>query len=200
VGNGFDGTLSRVDQGAHAGTPIRPEPGSIGRLPLAANGSVVWVGSQDGTLAELSRSGKTLAVIRGIGLPESVAADAGSVWVGRATEDAVVRVYVRSHRLRRIPLGDRPSALATGDRAVWVMAKSTLWRIDPRLNAVTAQIALPGQATALAVTPYGVWVGAEDGFLVEIDPTTNKVSRTRLLGRPIDSLAAGAGHLWASVG
>jgi DNA-binding SARP family transcriptional activator/streptogramin lyase len=203
VANGFDGTLIRVDESGQAQAPIRPEPGSVGRLALSASRGVLWIGSQDGTLTELSQAGGTIGVIHGVGLPETVAAGDGTVWIGRATEDAVVRVDARSRRLRAtIPIGGRPDIVATGDGSVWAMTADTsmLWRIDPRTDAVTASVPLPAKPTALAVTQDGVWVGSGSGLLAQIDPATNTVRRTRLLGRPIDALSAGDGRLWAAVG
>jgi DNA-binding SARP family transcriptional activator len=203
VANGFDGTLTRVDALGRVGPPIRPEPGSRGRLPLAADRDIVWVGSQDGSLTGLGAAGRRIAVVSAVGLPETIAAAGGTVWIGRATEDVVVRVDTRSRRVvATIPLGGRPSIVATGDGSVWAMTPdaATLWRIDPRTNAVTAPMPLPAEATALAVTQDGVWIGSAGGIITEFDPATNAPIRTRLLGRPVDSLAASAGRLWASVG
>jgi streptogramin lyase len=203
VANGFDGTVLRVDGAGRAGRPIRPERSSSGRLPLASVGEVLWLGSQDGAVAELGPTGRTIEVVRGVGLPGTVAATASAVWVGRAAEDAVVRVDPRSRRVRgTIQLGGRPDVVAAGDGAVWALTEDadTLWRIDPRRDAVTGSVALPAQPTALALTGDGIWVGTADGILTEVDPASNAVERTRVLGRPIGALAAAGGSLWATVG
>ena len=203
VGNGFDGTLIRVDASGNAGAPFKPEPGSRGRLPLATNGIDLWVASQDGTLSELSAAGKRIATVRGTGLPQSIAAGDGSVWIALATEDAVERVDMHvGHRRTKIHLGGRPLLVAAGSDAIWAMTPdaSTLWRIDPRTDSVVAPVSLPANATAMAVTRDGVWIGSADGILTRVDPATNTVNGTRALGRTIDSLAVGDGRLWASVG
>ena len=203
VANGFDGTLIRVDGSGHASKPIRPTAGSTGRLPLAIGRGVLWVGSQNGTLSELTLTGRTIAVIPKMGSPETIAAGKGSVWVGRATEDTVVRVDDYSPHLRAtIPIGGRPDIVAVGDTAIWALTAdaSTLWRIDPGTNAVTASVPLPAQPTALAITPNGVWVGSAGGILTQINPATNSVERTRVIGRSIDALTAANGRLWATVG
>src|SRR6266540_1412684 len=159
VGNGFDGTLTRVENG-RSSRPFRPQPRSTGRLSLAYGLGSVWVGSQDDTVIRLDpRTDRAVDVVRGVSKPEAIAIGSGSVWVAEATRDVVARIDPRTnHVVREIPIGGVGTDIAVGDSAVWVVTpgEGRLWRIDPRTNAITASIAVGEEPTSVVTTNAAV--------------------------------------------
>ena len=204
VGDGFNGTVSRIDARGHLVTTFRPQPNARGRLPLAAANGQLWVASQDGSLTRLDpTTGRPLRTFRHVGEAESIAIGDHAIWIAAATADYVERFDPNTGRVvKKIAVGGRPSTVVAGDGAVWVLTptEDRLWRIDPQTNAVTQPIALPSESTSLATAPGTVWVGSTGGFLATVDTANNKVVRTDPLGRPIDDLASGDGRIWATVG
>ena len=153
LGNGYDGTLSRLELAdGLLSPPFRPQPGSTGRLALATGFGSVWVGSQDDVIARLDPATQALrSTIKGVDNPEAIAAGAGAVWVLPSSRRAVLAIDPRLNRtVASIPLGDPGKAIAVTDDAVWVLGERRLWRIDPKRRLVTATVGLRSPATALA--------------------------------------------------
>lgn len=118
-----------------------------------------------------------------------------------------------------IPLRFSPAGVAVGSGAVWVSSSfseqtTTVARIDPSSNAVTATIPLPSAPFSFTWAAFGegsVWVsvgeggpepGAEGRLVVfRIDPGSNKVVATIPVGpaptRPAP-LAVGEGAVWVT--
>jgi DNA-binding SARP family transcriptional activator/streptogramin lyase len=204
IGNGFDGTISRINAQDHLAATFRPQPHARGRLPLAAGAGQLWVASQDASLTRLDpTSGRAARTYSGVGYAESIAVGDHAVWIADATSDVVERFDPRAGRVvRRIPVGGRSSAVVVGGGTVWALtpAENELWRIDPKRGAVTQSFSVPSNTTSLTATPSAVWLGTQGGLLVTIDTSVNRIVRTQALGRPIDALANHGGLLWASVG
>lgn len=203
VGNGFDGTLTRIDREGNPTPPFRPQPRARGRLPLAYGLRSLWVGSQDNTLTRLDpRSDRAVAVIHGVTEPQAVAVGAGSVWIAEGSRDGVLHVDPGTKRVvGETPIGGRGFAIAVGDGAVWVVtpAEGHLWRIDPRNGALTASIDVGDQPSFVVTTSDAVWTASRQGILTEIDPRTSRVTRTIALNRSVDGLASGNGRLWVTL-
>jgi DNA-binding SARP family transcriptional activator/DNA-binding beta-propeller fold protein YncE len=202
IGNGYDGTLTRIAGSAGASAPFRPEPRSTGRLPLAYGTGSLWVGAQDGRIARVDgRSGVTGKVLR-VPLPEALATGTGALWVLAAASDDVIRVDPAGGRvLHTIPIGGRGLALAIADGAVWVVTApgGRLWRIDARGNDVSASIAIAGEPIAVVAAGGLIWIASATGVLTAVDPRTDSVTRTIALGHPITALVGGDGRLWVAL-
>jgi sugar lactone lactonase YvrE len=86
--------------------------------------------------------------------------------------------------------------------SVWVVAGDrpvpAVFRIDPTVNEVAAEIAIPGRnCQGTAASPDAVWACSDDG-VVRIDPATNEITTivdVDAIGQ--SRLAYGAGSVWA---
>lgn len=102
------------------------------------------------------------------------------------------------------------SALDVGEGAVWIVggrpglgalfSKSTLFRIDPVTNQLTAQIPLEGYSEGIAIGEGAVWVGTGK-TVTRIDPKTNAVVARIPVGKDTwgdtwDRISVGAGSIW----
>jgi DNA-binding SARP family transcriptional activator/streptogramin lyase len=203
LGDGFDGTVTRVDPSGVATTPFLPEPRSRGRLALAYGAGAVWIGSQDGSLSELDPSDDhTIAVAHGIGEPQALTVAGGAVWIAEATSDEVLRFMTARPRTRKpIPIGGMPDDLAVGDGSVWAVTsdQGLLWRIDEQTGAVTASIDVGPGFSLVALVAGQVWVASPAGTVERVDPRRDVVAQTLDLDGPIGGLAAGDRQLWISI-
>ena len=131
-----------------------------------------------------------------------VAVGQGAVWLLAANGD-ISRVDPTSYRIAdNIPIGNRPTAIATGAGSVWVADSidNTVTRIDPAgANAVATPI-LVGQApSAIAVGDGAVWVAnTEDDTVSRIDPRSMAVTQTISVGARPTGIAAAGGAVWVA--
>jgi DNA-binding SARP family transcriptional activator/streptogramin lyase len=202
VANGYSGTLTRYDTVRMSlSRPFRPEPSARGRLAVAYGVGGLWVGSQDDVVTHLDARGTILARIGGVVGPENLAVGAHSIWVAETGRVAIARVDLATGRRRSIPIGGRAESVAIGFGSVWAVTpdQDTLWRIDPRTNAVTRAIVVGPDPTWLTVAGRYVWVASEAaGTLTQVDPGTDKVVQTRAIAKAITGLTAGGDRVWAS--
>lgn len=107
----------------------------------------------------------------------------GSVWIGGTVNSDVVRLDHDSRRTQaRIPAGRRPTGIVTAAGAVWVVVSpndrtSSLLRIDPARNRVTARISMPSVSVwpQLMGDDRALWVlGQEEG--VRLDPRRGAIT------------------------
>ncbi len=203
VGDGFDGTLIRVDHSGGTGASFRPEPRSTGRLALAYGAGSLWVGSQDGALTELAGStDRALAVIHGIGKPEALVVKAGTVWIAEATSNRLLRVSAGRHRvIGSVPIGGPATDLVAGGGSVWALTpdQRRVWRVDVRTGAVSASITVGPDPSSMAFINGEVWVASPLGTVQQVDPAEDEVARTVHFDGPIGGIAVGHGRLWVSV-
>lgn len=130
-------------------------------------------------------------------------------WSGRSR---VLKVDPRTLEIvAAIPIslnvwGYHISALDVGEGAVWIaggrdwlgalFSKSTLFRIDPVTNQLTAEIPLEGFSEGIAIGEGAVWVGTGK-TVTRIDPKTNAVVASIPVGRDTwDRISVGAGSIW----
>jgi len=109
-----------------------------------------------------------------------------------------------------VPVGVRPTALATTGDAVWVANADdgTVTKIDARTRKPVATIGIGGDVSDLAVGFGSVWVAdGNAGTVTRIDPHQNLVTRTLSFGRsdplvpePVFLVAIGGGVVWVSRG
>jgi hypothetical protein len=120
------------------------------------------------------------------------AAGFGSIWVGDFHHDDVIRVDAATRQVvARIPSGRQTSGVVATDDAVWAVVNpeagpTTLLRIDPRSNQVTARVPVPavppdrggtGGGPVLVGGSRALWLlGSEVG--ARIDPRTGRVLDT----------------------
>ena len=193
---------------AQAIIPVGSRPG----VPVAGDGAVWVPNTGDGTISRIDPTsnrvtatihiGNQLAFykrdcelkgsvhsymltsfhVRDCDLPSAVAAGAGSLWVAKNDDQAVLRMDPKTHQiLARVPVGIVPFDMAANDSGIWVTAywADVVVRIDPKTNQVVARFTVPDGAGGLAVSDRAVWVtGTVAGTLTRIDPATNQVVAT----------------------
>lgn len=100
-----------------------------------------------------------------------------------------------------VPLGTSPTALASGDGAVWAANSNagTVSRLDPALRTVVQTLQVGSTPTGLAVGAGAVWVTDNyGGAVVRIDPTVNRVVQTVPVGNAPAGVAVGDGSVWVA--
>ena len=164
----------------------------------------VWVtsGGRTNHIVQLLPATNKVGLIVNVPRPCSGLADGfGSVWSPSCSTHTVLRVDPATGTvLARIPADpvNSEGGITVGAGSVWIVTKpSTLVRIDPRSNTISASIQLPaGSENPLFVDGF-VWVsGFEHNDLLKIDPAANKVIDTIEVGPKPRFLTAGAGSLW----
>jgi hypothetical protein len=92
-----------------------------------------------------------------------------------------------------------PSALAASPDSVWLLAdgKTSLQRIDPKENAIVAEVRLPSACTSILFAEGSLWVTCpSETRVLRIDPRTNLVDkRIEVPAQPV-SVAAGESSIW----
>ena len=170
--------------------------GATGRPPSLAPGvsGIVGVDAAAGRLVDATPL---------VGVPGSVTAAGGSLWVADPVAERVYQVDPDSGPVvDRIPVGAEPGSIVSGGGAVWVMSTvgSTVTRIDPSTDSVVATIDLAGaNPDAIAYGAGRVWVA--DGVereLFEIDPATDALQRTWQLDLQPSAIATGDGAVWVA--
>lgn len=142
------------------------------------------------------------------GVPGSVAAADGSVWV--ATYDfehdrgAVVHIDAATNEVvATIPVEGLAYNLAVGAGSVWVptgaLPSVALLRIDAATNEVTGRV--DGVHGPVVVDATGVWAiedgpGGYDTNVVRIDPGTLEIEVRVAVGQPPFDIVSGAGSIW----
>jgi YVTN family beta-propeller protein len=193
---------------------VRRVPGAFSAA--AAGFGSVWVTEWRGAPPRLERwYGRDIArvnprtahvhdVVRPGGTLLDIGTGFGSVWAADFDRGLVWRIDPRSGRITaRIPVGPRPSHLAFGFGSVWVMSEhARVVRISPARNRVEASVRAPidGESDFVTTGAGAVWIVAYDtqlqGTLVEIDPTSNSVTRTVPVGQGPQGVAVEGDSVW----
>lgn len=210
VANLEDGTVSRIGLGS--GELSRSIAVGAPATGLAAGAGSVWVATADGSVRRIDPAFDT--VVQTIRAPDyarygfqidpsleassPVAVGGGSVWFGHSS--TVERIDPQAgEAVGQIGVGLSPSALATGDDAVWVAdsVDNTVTRIAS--SGVTTTIPVGDGPDAVAVGAGGVWVADFLGNSVaEIDPATDAVRTTIPVGVAPTSVTIGDGSVWVA--
>jgi len=144
----------------------------------------------------------------------------GSLWVNTPDRASVVcslctadparatvsRVDPSSERVvASIAIGSRGGGdITAGFGSIWALdqAAGTVTRIDPETDKVTATIGTGILPSAITAGRTGMWVAGSGrgsgASLLEIDPSTNRVSARMPLTDPPVWLAGTAGSIWAA--
>jgi YVTN family beta-propeller protein len=190
------------------------------RLVWAAAGTALLVAVTITTMVVRTATRSTLAALpaNGIGVlhsdgtmtdglptgvvPEAIAYGAGSLWVANRTDNTVVRVDPRHHRIEQtIPVPDTPTALTVTGRDVWVASFNAdkVSRISADSNQVVRTIAVGTRPAAIVGDETGVWVAnSGDNTIQRIDPTTGEADSAIGVGNGPDGLALDGKTLWVA--
>ena len=133
-------------------------------------------------------------------LPSGVAVGAGSVWVGRNDQRAVMRIDPGTGlSLATIPVGIRIFNIAASDSAVWIASfeDNAVARIDPRTNAVTFRQQVLHAPSGVLVADGSVWITTSgDATVVRLDASTGtRQAAIRVGGQPLP-IASAPGAIW----
>jgi DNA-binding SARP family transcriptional activator/streptogramin lyase len=185
----------------------------LGATPVlaAANGDAVWVAAREGTLTRVDAAKqKIVATLAPASEPSGLAAGLGSVWIGDASRDAVIRVDTEHNASSpiRLPrpavrariLGPAGPAVAVGGGSLWVTSgQRAVRRIDPRTRKEIAVVSpRAGASPALAYGEGGLWVGGSSA-VTRISPVTNRETSTIPLAGTPSALATGHGSVWVAL-
>lgn len=169
----------------------------------------------------------SVAAATRIPLPGSivdVTSDGDRVWAltcveacsdeGRASIGKLVGIDARTGEILSSVDDERPFAVAAGPGGVWTIDfwGGSATRYDERSGEPIARVALelpepvaPGDArflpSAISVGAAGVWISTARGYVVRIDPATNRVAET--LRAPADAsgpILAGDDAVWIGEG
>lgn len=186
---------------------------SAGQIRVAAApGGGLWVVDGSRMLRRYDGAGHAVSAVA-TKLPLSDVASLGTdVWALSSDKAALLELSAATGRsLGEVPLELRPGyaaplpfAVAAGDGSVWVLTGSppSVIRVDPRVGEVmdTIPLGIGSDPLALAVDRDGVWVAdSGDGTIGRIDPSTHTLRRFVVGGAPVDVVAGGGSHVWATV-
>ena len=148
---------------------------------LAASPDALWYIAGDSQKIQRidTATNKIVASVAAGTSPMSLAVGAGAVWVLDSSGTLLTRIDARINRVVATITfagypGNQPNCwcqnVDVGDGAVWAIAnKSTLLRIDPRTNRVTAALTLHRPIANVGVGDDSVWVASDGGDVFQID-------------------------------
>jgi serine/threonine-protein kinase len=204
--NSNEQTVSRIDPTTRAvvrTTGTGPVPND-----LAVGDGSVWVSSSTHALTQIDPEAgvteRTTTIpllaqhpLAGSG-PSSVATGPTSVWATNTF--TVARIEPKPVREFAITDAGCCDGIALSEGSVWVTSDSGVVRIDPRTGAKT-RIELPFSSPYVAAGAGAVWVTDQQHDSVwQIDPRTNRVTRTIRVGNNPAGVAVGAGSVWVASG
>lgn len=202
---GFGG-LARIDAATNEIDGWVPFPGVSG---LAVDDDAVWViSAEDGFQTATQIDPVSSAIVSTVRVaplrastPRAIAVGEGAVWVISA--DSLFRIDPETNEVTRVPsfaAGSSLSAIAVGAGAVWVTdpTTQTVYRIDPRTNAMSSRIRVPYPA-GVAFGHGSLWVSSSvNGQIFRIDPSANRVIEHVAAPGASFGVSAGAKGIWAA--
>jgi len=163
----------------------------------------VWVSSARANhVVQLLPSTNTVGIIADIQRPCSGLAEGfGSIWVPSCGNHELDRVDPATGKVVATIAADAANSeggITTGDGSVWFVVKpSTLLRIAPSTNTVTAKIELPAGSENPVFADGFVWVASfGQDQLLKIDPNSNTLIATIPVGPKPRFITAGDGSIW----
>ena len=213
-----DRALLRVDPAINHVVARRrlPRASGMGRwshLEVAANAVFVCSCSTPGNVIRLDPAMSSVVTVHRIPVWE-LATGEGALWAITGWElDTIERIDATTNAVvATIPLGRIGEThgwrygLAVGAGAIWVLAPTSLWRIDSTTKRYMGSVPLYHSAedSSVATGEGAVWVASRDGTLLRVDPDSQRVVEIPL-GRPAyladrwDALAVGEGSVWVAI-
>ncbi len=211
--------LLRVDPDVHDVVERIPLP-RRNRLGLPWNHlevgeSAIWVcscacGYIEGALAHIDPDTNSIVFMRErpVGVLEY---GEGSVWALTGYEFGTIeQIDPRTSAVvKTIPRGrlgetaSSPLQFAAGYGVVWSLSRNSLWRLDPETGRFTGGVLLGDTPVSVALGEGDVWVAANNGTLLRIDPVSQAVVTTTQLGvlpnENPDAIGVGEGAVWIAV-
>jgi streptogramin lyase len=193
------GTLARIDPRTNRVTK-RIKVGA-GACSLAAGQGALWIASYKRGLIRVTPRGHVRRIAVGA-MPFDVLVAYKRVWVTAWEAGKLAVVDPRTLRVsRRIDIGPRPVGLIARVGSIWVgfgRDATAIARVNPRTFAVRhVEVGDRAPGWFVAGGTGSLWIQANDGDLLELDPVTSRVLHRLEVGR---TLAQGArapdGTLW----
>jgi YVTN family beta-propeller protein len=209
VANTGDDSVTRIDPKTKTAVSTTSPGSNVDGL--AAGAGAVWIAASRGS--ELVRLDPVLRAERSIPIAPApdpfpvaasspVAAGDGAVWAIRARREIARVDPGRQKVVARVAVGNAPTAIATGARAVWVADAddNNVTRLGPgAANSVTKTTPVGQEPSAVALGDGAVWVAnTEDGTVARIDPASASVTDTISVGGRPTGIAAGDGAVWVA--
>jgi YVTN family beta-propeller protein len=182
---------------------------------LEVGESAIWVcscacGYIEGALAHIDPDTNSIVFMRErpVGALEY---GEGSVWALTGYElGKIEQIDPRTNALvKMIPRGrlgetaNGPLQLAAGYGVVWSASREALWRLDPETGRFTGGVLLGHTPLSVALGEGAVWVAANNGTLLRIDPVSQRVVNTIQLGvqpnEAPDAVGVGEGAVWIAL-
>jgi DNA-binding SARP family transcriptional activator/DNA-binding beta-propeller fold protein YncE len=217
-GEGTAGSVSRLDLLSHRadvisvgrGDPLgeddvpRGAPTLVSRsMPVVVHEGSVWLGRRSSSPQVVKVDGSSQKILSRIDGPDpaDLGAQADSIWVVDAFENAVLRIDEHSGRvIGRVTVGEAPCCIAATSEAIWVVSGRTqVWVVSPRTNSVEATIDVGEIPVAIDADDGAAWVANYgDSSVSRIDAHSYQVTTIKLDRRPVD-IAVGGGRVWVSI-
>ena len=213
-----DKTLLQVDPAtnhavARRRLPQANGPGNWSHLEIRPNAVFVCSCTRPGNVIRLDPATSSVVTVHRIPVWEFATGE-GALWAITGWElDTIERIDPRTNAVvGTIPLGRIGEthgwrySLAVGAGAIWVLAPTSLWRIDSTTRRYMGSVPLGHSAedSSVATGEGAVWVASRDGTLLRVDPESQRVVEIPL-GRPVyladrwDALAVGEGSVWVAI-
>jgi YVTN family beta-propeller protein len=135
--------------------------------------------------------------------PASIAAGEGAIWVGNFDDRTLSRVDPNTRRVvSNIRLEATPTGVAVGARAVWVAngLSGSVTRVDAEVNTAvkTIPVTIRSSFGSVAFGEGAVWASFGIGEVAKIDPRTDRVLATGIVGVSPAATAVGVGSVWVA--
>jgi streptogramin lyase len=162
----------------------------------------VWVANDGGgTLARIDpkKNRVTRRIKVGRGACE-VAAGFRALWVTNYRTGSLLRVDLRTYRVRVIRVGDTPFDVIVAAGRVWATAwrDGTLVEIDPTTARVVRRIAVGAYPTSLLFRSRSLWVGfgRDATDVARVDPATGQASHLSVGVKAPSHFLSTPGGIW----
>jgi YVTN family beta-propeller protein len=193
------GTLVRIDPRTNR-VRKRIRVGA-GACLLTADARALWIANYKGGLVHVTPKGRVKKLAVGA-TPDHVLVAFGRIWVTTWGAGKLAVVDARTRKVvRRIDVGSKPAGLAARDGAVWVGftpdATTSIARVSPRTFEVDrVDVGVPAPRGFVAGTK-DLWIQANTGDLVHVDPKTRRVRAHLEVGRTLaEGATAPEGTIW----
>jgi DNA-binding beta-propeller fold protein YncE len=179
-------------------------PVSRGPAALAVAGGAVWVGSEAGTVTRIDTDDFATQVAGGVGIPSTIAAGDGGVWVGEAYGGRISRVDIETVQVRDSIAAHSRRLTVADDGTVWATddLRDRVVRLSPATLSEDGAVALEPGAGPRAIAHAGesIWVANErSGTVIEIDAASaSMVGHPIGLGSSPTDIAVGGGAVWVT--